>query len=68
MEYLVNEEVERTRVVLSVEEYERLVEAAEDLEDIREHGRVMADIRAGREEVVPWEPIRSRIGSEYRDR
>lgn len=50
MEYLVNEKGERTRVVLTVEEYEELVNAREELEDARDHERVMADVRSGKEE------------------
>lgn len=46
---MVNEKGERTRVVLSVEEYEELVEAREELEDARDHERVMADVRSGKE-------------------
>ena len=54
MEYIVNERGERTKVILSVEEYERLVEVAEDAEDVREHERIMADIRNGRAERIPF--------------
>lgn len=61
MEYLVNEKGERTRVVLTVEEYERLLDAQEELEDARDHERVMADLRAGREERIPWEQAKREI-------
>jgi prevent-host-death family protein len=44
MEYVVNQRGERTKVILSVEEYERLIEAAEDAEDLLHHERVMAKI------------------------
>lgn len=46
-QFIVNERGERTAVVLSVEEYERLVEAFEDLEDIRIHDEAMAEFDAG---------------------
>jgi PHD/YefM family antitoxin component YafN of YafNO toxin-antitoxin module len=46
-QFIVNEEGERTAVVLPVEEYERLVEAFEDLEDIRIHDEAMAELDAG---------------------
>ncbi len=42
MEYVTDERGRRTRVILEIEEYERLIEAAEDAEDAREHERVMA--------------------------
>jgi PHD/YefM family antitoxin component YafN of YafNO toxin-antitoxin module len=53
MEYIVNERGERMAVILTLEEYERLVEAVEDLEDAREHERVMAAVRTGTEELIP---------------
>lgn len=46
-QFIVNEAGERTAVVLPVEEYERLVEAFEDLEDIRIHDEAMAELDAG---------------------
>lgn len=49
MEYVMNERGERTKVILSVEEYERLLESAEEAEDAREHERVMAAVRSGDE-------------------
>lgn len=55
MEYVTDERGKRTRVILEIDEYERLVEAAEDAEDIREHERVMAAIRNGEEERIPFE-------------
>lgn len=36
-------------------EYERLLEAAEDLADIAAYERIKADIAAGREELIPSE-------------
>ncbi len=36
MEYVTNERGERTRVLLEIAEYERMREALEELEDIRE--------------------------------
>ncbi|HEV8044282.1 MAG TPA: hypothetical protein VGP38_03810 [Rubrobacter sp.] len=54
MEYVTDESGRRTRVILDIEEYERLVEAAEDADDAREHERVMAAIRSGEEERIPF--------------
>jgi PHD/YefM family antitoxin component YafN of YafNO toxin-antitoxin module len=64
VEYLVNEKGERTRVVLSVEEYEELLEAREELEDIAAHNEAVEAIRNG-EETVPWEVAQMKIGSEH---
>lgn len=55
MEYVTDEHGRRTRVILEIEEYERLVEAAEDAEDLHEHERVMAAIRSGEEDRIPFE-------------
>ena len=54
MEYVTDERGRRTRVILKIEEYERLVEAVEDAVDAREHERVMAAIRSGEEERIPF--------------
>lgn len=55
MEYVTDERGRRTRVILEIAEYERLVEAAEDAEDVREHERIMAAIKSGEEERIPFE-------------
>jgi PHD/YefM family antitoxin component YafN of YafNO toxin-antitoxin module len=46
-QFLVNERGERTAVVLGLDEYERLVEAFEELEDQRIHDEAMEELRAG---------------------
>jgi len=63
-EFVTDEEGRRTRVILPIEEYERLLEAIEELEDARESERVMEDIRAGREERIPWEESKRRRRAE----
>lgn len=45
--FLVNERGERTAVVLRLDEYERLAEAFEELEDQRIHDEAMDELRAG---------------------
>jgi len=42
-------------VTIPREEYERLLEAAEDLADMAAYHRIKADIAAGREELIPSE-------------
>ncbi|MDP8939668.1 MAG: hypothetical protein M3N10_05140 [Actinomycetota bacterium] len=46
-QFLVNERGERTAVVLGLDEYDRLVEAFEELEDQRIHDEAMDELRAG---------------------
>jgi hypothetical protein len=65
--YVTNEKGERVGVILSVDEYERLLEALEDLEDLRAADETLAAIERGRDEPVPWEQVRDRVGSEYED-
>lgn len=60
MEYMVNDKGERTRVVLSVEEYEELVEAREELADIAAHDEAVAELASGEDERIPWEESKER--------
>ena len=61
MEYLVNERGERTRVVLPIEEYERLLDALEDLEDIAAYDEAIENLKSGKEERIPWEQAKREI-------
>ena len=54
-EYIINEGGERTRVILDVEEYERLLEAAEELEDIAAYDEAKAAIEKEGDEAIPLE-------------
>jgi PHD/YefM family antitoxin component YafN of YafNO toxin-antitoxin module len=54
-EYIVNEGGKRTRVILDVEEYERLLEAAEELEDIAAYDEAKAAIEREGDEAIPLE-------------
>jgi PHD/YefM family antitoxin component YafN of YafNO toxin-antitoxin module len=51
--YIVDENGKRTGVILSVEEYERMIEALEDLEDVRLYDEAKAALQRG--EIVPLE-------------
>lgn len=65
--YIVDETGERVSVVLDVEEYERLMQALEDLEDLRAADEALAEIERGEGEPIPWEQVRDKIGSEYEE-
>jgi flavin-binding protein dodecin len=41
-------------VVVDPEEYDRLQEAAEELEDLRAYDEAIMELRAGEDELVPW--------------
>ncbi len=53
--YVVDENGKRVGVLLDVEEYERMVEELEELEDIRAAEEVRAAIARGEEELIPFE-------------
>jgi PHD/YefM family antitoxin component YafN of YafNO toxin-antitoxin module len=60
VEYVTNERGERTRVLLEIAEYERMREALEELEDIRESEDVLSRLESGEEERIPWEESKRR--------
>ena len=63
--YVVDENGKRVEVIMFVEEYERLIEALEDLEDVRIYDEAKAEIEREGSDVVPWEQVRDEIGSKY---
>lgn len=59
-QFLVDEKGERTAVVLSIEEYDGLIEAIEQREDIRR-------LEAGKKikgEDVPWKQVKAKLRAE----
>jgi PHD/YefM family antitoxin component YafN of YafNO toxin-antitoxin module len=65
--YIVDENGKRVSVILPIEEYERLIEALEELEDIRAYDEAKAELERGEDELVPWEKVKREIGSEYEE-
>ena len=59
-QYLVDEKGRRTGVVLSLKEYEDLVEAAEQLDDIR----YLEEAKAEEGEPIPWEQVKEELRAE----
>ncbi len=53
--YVVDENGKRVGVLLDVEEYERMVEELEELEDIRAADEVRAAIKRGEEDLLPYD-------------
>jgi PHD/YefM family antitoxin component YafN of YafNO toxin-antitoxin module len=53
--YVVDENGKRVSVILPVEEYERLLEELEELEDFRLYDEAKAEIEREGSEVVPLE-------------
>ena len=54
-EYIIDESGERTRVILDLAEYRRLVEAAEELENIAAYDEAKAAIEKEGDEAIPLE-------------
>lgn len=63
-EYIVSESGERTRVILDLDEYRRLVEAAEELEDIAAYDETKAAIAKGEDRPTPLREALPRIERE----
>lgn len=59
--YVVDENGKRVSVILDVEEYERMVEELEELEDIRAAAEVRAAIERGEEELIPFDQAMQEI-------
>jgi PHD/YefM family antitoxin component YafN of YafNO toxin-antitoxin module len=53
--YVTDEKGERVGVILDVKEYERLIEAMEDLADLRAADEALREIESGEDEVIPLE-------------
>lgn len=65
--YVTDEKGERVGVILGIEEYERLLEALEDLEDLRAADEALREIERGEDEVIPWEQAKKEIEEERAD-
>ena len=59
--YIVDENGKRTDVILPLEEYERLIEALEDLEDARAADDARTAVVNGDDESIPYEQSREDI-------
>ena len=57
MQYMTDERGNKTAVVLPLKEYQEMIEALEELDDIREFDRLQDT-----EEFVPWEEVKKNIG------
>ncbi len=60
-QYVVDENGKHISVILPIEEYERLIEALEDLEDARAADEVRAAVARGDDEFIPYEQAREDI-------
>ncbi len=65
--YVTDENGKRVEVIMPVEEYDRLLEALEDLEDVRLYDEAKAEIEREGSEPILWEKVKEEIGSEYEE-
>jgi tryptophanyl-tRNA synthetase len=66
-QYVVDETGERVSVILPIEEYERLIEELEELEDVlatQAYDEAKAELERGEDEVIPWEQAKKEIEEE----
>ena len=59
-QFLVDAKGRRVAVVLSMKEYEELVEAAEQIEDIRH----LEEAKKVRGKPIPWEQVKAKLRAE----
>lgn len=62
--YITDETGKRQGVILDIEEYERLLEALEDLEDLRAADEALAEIARGEDELIPLEQVEREMDEE----
>jgi len=59
--YIVDENGKRVSVILPIEEYERMVEKLEDIEDARAADEVRAAVARSEDEFIPYEQAREEV-------
>lgn len=59
--YLTDEKGERIGVLLGIEEYERLMEELEELNDIQAYKETKAALESGEDELIPYEQARKEM-------
>jgi hypothetical protein len=59
--YIINSEGNQTDVVLTVQEFNELVEGNEDREDIAAYERAKRQIANGEDEVISWEQAKAEL-------
>jgi hypothetical protein len=59
--YIINSEGNQTDVVLTVQEFNELVEGNEDREDIAAYEKAKRQIANGEDEVISWEQAKAEL-------
>lgn len=61
---MVDENGERVSVILPIEEYERLIEELEELDDVKAAEEARREIETGADELIPWEQAKREMEEE----
>lgn len=59
--YITNSKGKQTNVILSMKEFNELIEAYEDLEDIKTCEEVKRRIASGESETISWEQMKEEL-------
>lgn len=62
--YITDAAGKRRSVILGIEEYEKLLAALEDLEDLRAADEALGEIERGEDVPVPWEQVKREMDQE----
>jgi hypothetical protein len=62
--YVVDENGERVSVILPIEEYERLIEELEELDDVKAAEEARREIETGADELISWEQAKREMEEE----
>jgi hypothetical protein len=62
--YLTDENGKRLFVILAIEEYERLRELENEMEDVRRFDEAIARRERGEDDAIPWEQAKQEIEQE----
>ncbi|MBA2692041.1 MAG: hypothetical protein H0U65_06040 [Rubrobacter sp.] len=64
IQYVVDEDGKRTAVILGIEEFERIMDELEEIEDARVAEEARREIDSGEDEMIPWEQAKKEIEEE----
>lgn len=64
IQYVTDKDGKRVGVILGIEEFERIMEELEELEDARAAEEARREIESGEDEFIPWEQAKREIEEE----
>jgi PHD/YefM family antitoxin component YafN of YafNO toxin-antitoxin module len=64
MQYVTDEDGKRVGVILGIEEFERIMDELEEIEDARMAAQARREIESGEDEFILWEQAKREIEEE----